>query len=58
MDKSMETGLFPGPVALLLTIIENEVLPGKLMDAIPGDEDTPVIPTHLLNYGSSEAVEK
>lgn len=54
MKKSMKTGYFPGPVALLFTILENELMPDILMDAIPEDKDTPIIPSDLLNHGSPE----
>ena len=53
MDKYMEKGIFPGPVALLLSIFENHVAKGILMDAATPEEGEPLIPTHLTN-GSTE----
>lgn len=52
MKKCMETGLFPGTVCLMMTLVENTCVPkGYLMDAIPGDEETPLIPNEKMCNG-------
>lgn len=54
MDKYIERDLFPGPVALLFTLIENQFMPDVLMDAIPSKPETPVMPNSILFNGPSQ----
>lgn len=55
MKQCMKEGLFPGTVCLMFSIIENQFVPeGYLMDSIPEDRDTPLIPTKILGNGSSK----
>jgi len=54
MDKYMAKDIFPGPAALLLSILENHLMSGVLQDAIPEDPDEPIIPSHLIHHGATK----
>ena len=55
MDKSMKAEVFPGTVCLMFSILENQfVASGHLMDSIPEDPNTPLIPSQILCNGSTK----